>query len=68
MLAFEETPKKNNKIINVDDSGAEKRVKVEDKKVINDKIIVSKGHAAATLYPILADFGIIEKLETISFS
>ena len=35
----------------------------KDKKVINDKIIVSKGHAAATLYPILADFGIIEKKE-----
>ena len=42
MLAFEETPKKNNKIINVDDSGAEKRVKVEDKKVINGKADVNQ--------------------------
>ena len=42
MLAFEETPKKNNKIINVDDSGAEKRVRVEDKKVINGKADVNQ--------------------------
>ena len=41
MLAFEETPK-NNKIINVDDSGAEKRVRVEDKKVINGKADVNQ--------------------------
>ena len=39
MLAFEETPKKNNKIINVDDSGAEKRVKVEDKKLLTEKLM-----------------------------
>ena len=42
MLAFEETQKKNNKIINVDDSGAEKRVRVEDKKVINGKADVNQ--------------------------
>ena len=33
---------KNNKIINVDDSGAEKRVRVEDKKVINGKADVNQ--------------------------
>lgn len=32
-----------------------------DKSKFEDKVIISKGHAAATLYPILADFGIIKK-------
>ena len=35
----------------------------EDNNIFNDKIIISKGHATVALYPILVDFGVIEKKE-----
>ncbi len=31
------------------------------KKSFNDKVLISKGHATSTLYPILRDFGVISK-------
>ena len=35
----------------------------KDNNIFNDKIIISKGHATVALYPILVDFGVIEKKE-----
>ena len=35
----------------------------DNDNIFQDKVIVSKGHATATLYPILVDFGIIERKE-----
>ena len=35
----------------------------ENKKEFKDKVLISKGHATSTLYPILRDFGIISKKE-----
>jgi len=35
----------------------------EKKKKFIDKVLISKGHATSTLYPILRDFGVIKKLE-----
>lgn len=31
------------------------------KKIFKDKVLISKGHATATLYPILRDFGLIKQ-------
>ena len=33
------------------------------KKIFLDKVLISKGHATATLYPILRDFGVLPKKE-----
>ena len=33
----------------------------EDKKIFIDKVLISKGHATAAVYPILKDFGVISK-------
>tara|TARA_Y100001970_G_C14250261_1_gene871333 strand:- start:2370 stop:3173 length:804 start_codon:yes stop_codon:yes gene_type:complete len=35
----------------------------KEKKSFKDKVLISKGHATSTLYPILRDFGIIDKSE-----
>ena len=35
----------------------------ENKKIFEDKVLISKGHATATLYPILRDFGVFPKSE-----
>ena len=39
----------------------------KSKNLFNDKIIVSKGHATVSLYPILRDFGIIPKEEWVNW-
>ena len=36
---------------------------IEKEKRFKDKIIISKGHATVTLYPILKEFGIIPQME-----
>ena len=35
----------------------------DKKKSFNDKVLISKGHATAALYPILRDFGVLPKKE-----
>ena len=35
----------------------------DSKKIYNDKVIISKGHAASALYPILSENGVLEKNE-----
>jgi transketolase len=35
----------------------------QKKKIFLDKVLISKGHATATLYPILRDFGVLPKKE-----
>lgn len=35
----------------------------EKKKFFSDKVLISKGHAAAALYPILRDFGVLPEKE-----
>ena len=35
----------------------------DKKKSFNDKVLISKGHATAALYPILKDFGVLAKSE-----
>ena len=35
----------------------------QKKKIFLDRVLISKGHATATLYPILRDFGILPKKE-----
>ena len=32
---------------------------MKKKKFFSDKVLISKGHAAAALYPILKDFGVV---------
>ena len=34
-----------------------------EKKLFNDKVLISKGHATAAIYPILKDFGVLPKKE-----
>ena len=38
-----------------------------DKNEFDDKIIISKGHAASCLYPILVDKGVIDKKEWLNW-
>ena len=33
------------------------------RKIFTDKVLISKGHATAALYPILKDFGVLPKNE-----
>ena len=38
-------------------------IKINKNKQIEDRIVISKGHATVALYPILANFGVLDKKE-----